>query len=213
MDAARNLKVNLKLDGQTCIACKTALKLADDASICTACEANHHARCWNSYGGCATKGCVNAPLRRMDAPVYAPAPAPGYAAPGYAAPGYAAPGYAAPPPLPFGLVHCRSCRYPIREFDPICPYCRNITSPDGVYRGPTGNAPGAVGSLVLGIIGVIFLGFIVGPIAMSQSSKAKREIGLNPMLTGGGMATAGFVLGIIGTALWGLILLGSLGDN
>ncbi len=201
MEAARNLKVNLKLDGQTCVACKTALKLADDASICTACEANHHARCWNSYGGCATKGCVNAPLRRMDAPTYAPAPA------------YAPPASMAPPPLPFGLVHCRSCRYPIREFDPICPYCRAITSPDGVYRGPTGNAPGAVGALVLGIIGVIFLGFIFGPIAMSQSSKAKREIAMNPMYTGGGMATAGFVLGIIGTVIWGLILLGSLGDN
>lgn len=199
MEAARNLKVNLKLDGQTCIACKTALKLADDASICTACEANHHARCWNSYGGCATKGCVNAPLRRMDAPTYAPA--------------YASPAAYAPPPLPFGLMHCRSCRHPIREFDPICPYCRAINSPDGVYRGPTGNAPGAVGSLVLGIIGVIFLGFIFGPIAMSQSSKAKREIGLNPMLTGGGMATAGFVLGIIGTVIWGLILVGSMGNN
>ena len=40
-----------------------------------------------------------------------------------------------------GGMHCRSCRYPIREFDPICPFCRAITSPDGVYRGPTGNAP------------------------------------------------------------------------
>ncbi len=199
MDAARNLKVNLKLDGQTCIACKTALKLADDASICTACEANHHARCWNSYGGCATKGCVNAPLRRMDVPTYAPAHAP--------------PAAMAPPPLPFGLVHCRGCRYPIREFDPICPYCRAITSPDGVYRGPTGNAPGAVGALVLGIIGMIFLGFIFGPIALSQASKAKREIAMNPMYTGGGMATAGQVLGIIGTVLWGLILLASLGDS
>lgn len=201
MDAARNLKVNLKLDGQTCVACKTALKLADDASICTACEANHHARCWNSYGGCATKGCVNAPLRRMDVPTYAAAPA------------YAPPASMAPPPLPFGLVHCRSCRYPIREFDPICPFCRAITSPDGVYRGPTGNAPGAVGALVLGIIGVIFLGFIFGPIALSQAGKAKRAISANPMLTGGGMATAGFVLGIIGTVIWGLILVGSMGNN
>ena len=98
MEASRNLKVNLKLEGQTCIACKTALKLADDASICTACEANHHARCWTSYGGCATKGCVNAPLRRMDAPVYATP--------------------AAPPPLPPPPRSPRSPRSPPRPQKP-----------------------------------------------------------------------------------------------
>ena len=41
----------------------------------------------------------------------------------------------------------------------------------------------------------------------------KVAISANPMLTGGGMATAGFVLGIIGTVIWGLILVGSMGNN
>ena len=193
MEASRNLKVNLKLEGQTCIACKTALKLADDASICTACEANHHARCWTSYGGCATKGCVNAPLRRMDAPVYATP--------------------AAPPPLPPGMVHCRSCRNVIRDFDPMCPYCRVITSPDGIYHGPKTNAPGAVQSMVFGIIGLLSCGVVFGPLAISRSSSAKREIAMNPMYGGGGYATAGMVLGILDLVAFAILMMIRLGNT
>lgn len=194
MEASRNLKVNLKLEGQTCFACKTELKLADDASICTACETNHHARCWNSYGGCAKPGCVNAPLRRMDAPVYAAAAA------------------AAPPPLPAGMVHCRSCRTVIRDFDPFCPYCRNINSPDGIYHGPKTNAPGAVQSMVFGIIGLLFCGVVFGPLAIARSSSAKREIAMNPTYGGGGYATAGLVLGILDLVAFAILMMINLGN-
>jgi hypothetical protein len=156
MEASRNLKVNLKLEGQTCIACKTALKLADDASICTACEANHHARCWTSYGGCATKGCVNAPLRRMDAPVYATP--------------------AAPPPLPPGMVHCRSCRNVIRDFDPMCPYCRVIiTAPTASTTGPRPTRRARCSRWCFGIIGLLICGVVFRTAGHLRSSSAKRD--------------------------------------
>ena len=67
------------------------------------------------------------------------------------------------------------------------------------------NAPGAVASLVCGIIGVALVcaGLVLGIVAIMQSKKAKRLIAANPGQYGGaGMATAGFILGIIAT-IWG----------
>ncbi len=75
--------------------------------------------------------------------------------------------------------------------------------PGGGY--PQENAPGAVGSLVCGIIGVVIActGLVLGIVALSLSKKAKQAIAMNPGRYGGsGLATAGFVLGIIAT-IWG----------
>lgn len=193
MDAARNLKVNLKLDGQTCLACKTALELGTDASVCTACDGPHHARCWNSYGGCASPGCANAPLTRLDAPVYAAA--------------------AGPPPMSPGMMPCPACRNPIMMGDLMCPYCRVVTSPDGIYHGPKTNAPGAVQSLVFGIIGLLICGVVFGPLAIARSSSAKREIAMNRAYGGGGLATAGLVLGIIDLVAWAIIIMARAGGQ
>lgn len=72
------------------------------------------------------------------------------------------------------------------------------------------NAPGAVSSLVCGIVGVVLCwtclgGLILGIVAIMQSKKAKQNIAAYPGQYGGaGMATAGLVLGIIATALGGL---------
>ena len=60
-------------------------------------------------------------------------------------------------------------------------------------------APGAVASLVLGILGIVICG-LLAPFAWQQGRKAEalaRAEGYD----GEGMATAGKVLGIIGTAL------------
>src|ERR1700742_3692238 len=100
MEAARTLKANLKLEGKPCGWCQVALRLGDDATVCNACEREHHSQCWDGKAGCSTQGCVSAPLRRLDTPG-----APG----GYAAsPGgspYQAPYQQAPyqaPNLPYG---------------------------------------------------------------------------------------------------------------
>lgn len=78
------------------------------------------------------------------------------------------------------------------------------------YYGPPPNlpaAPGAQTSLVCGIIGCAIgcTGLVLGPIAISNSKKAKAVIAAQPMsYGGGGMATAGYVMGIIAT-IWGAI--------
>lgn len=78
------------------------------------------------------------------------------------------------------------------------------------YYGPPPNlpaAPGAVTSLVCGIIGccVGCTGLILGPIAIANSKKARAVIAAQPMAYGGsGLATAGMVTGIIAT-IWGAI--------
>ena len=230
MEAARTLKANLKLDGKPCGWCQVALRLGDDAAVCNACEKEHHGRCWESNAGCSTAGCVSAPLRRLDnppapqAPQYgAPQGLPYGGAPPYGAPqGYGGPpSYGAPqgyggapqgygvPMAPPGYMTCPNCRIAIMIGSQICPACRAITSPDGIYHGPKVNAPGAVASLVLGIIGLVFCGIILGPIAIVQSNNAKRTIASDPTYGGGGLATTGLVLGIVALAVnvIGLLLL------
>jgi hypothetical protein len=196
MDAVRTLKANLKLDGKPCGWCQDALKLGEDAAICTTCEKEHHGRCWETKAGCSTAECVNAPLRRLDAP---------------GASAGAAPALPYAQALPPGLVACPGCRVTFAVGSPICPACRMITSPDGIYHGPKTNAPGAVSSLVLGIIGFFVCGVIFGPIAISKSSSAKTAMAADPTLGGEGLATAGMVMGIVDLVAWALIILGKMG--
>jgi hypothetical protein len=75
-------------------------------------------------------------------------------------------------------------------------------------------APGAVVSLVFGILSgafsCLFVGLIFAIIAMASAGKAKRAVAANPgAYSGIGMAKAGLILGIIGlvfsiiyTILW-----------
>ena len=72
---------------------------------------------------------------------------------------------------------------------------------------PTPNAGGAVASLVLGILGIIVCP-ICGPIAWSLGHGAEREVDASGgTLSGRGIATAGKVLGIIGTVWLAVIVL------
>lgn len=205
MEAVRTLKANLKLEGKPCGWCQAPLKLGDDAAMCTACESAHHQACWDTKAGCATQGCSNAPLRRLDV---APAAAPAAAVPGSPFPAGFTPG--APPlatPLAPGLMSCPRCGLAVTIGTPLCPACRAITSPDGLYHGPKTNAPGAAASLVLGIVGLVFCQIILGPIAIWQAGKAKEAMANDPSLGGEGLATAGKVLGIIDLVLFGIYVL------
>ncbi len=72
---------------------------------------------------------------------------------------------------------------------------------------PAPNANGAVASLVLGIIGLILCP-ICGPIAWSLGHNAEREVDASGgTRSGRGIATAGKVLGIIGTVWRAVIVL------
>lgn len=77
---------------------------------------------------------------------------------------------------------------------------------------PPRQASGAVAALVLGILSVVFCP-LCGPVAWSLGRKAEQEVDASGQtLSGRGLATAGKILGIIGTLLIaGLILLIVLG--
>lgn len=197
MEAVRTLKANLKMEGRPCGWCQIALQLGDDAAICTACTKEHHQRCWESSAGCATPGCSNAPLRRLDvAPADVGSPFP--QGPSSFVPASAPPGYA--------ICPNPTCRVAVLMGTQVCPACKSITSPDGIYHGIKVNAPGAVASLVYGILGFFICGVVFGICALSKANEAKRAMASDPTLTGAGLATAGTVLGILDLVLWGILL-------
>jgi len=107
---------------------------------------------------------------------------------------------------------CPKCRVAISNDFQICPVCRAITSPDGVYRGPKTNAPGAVSSLVLGSAGLfvaLFIGFgsaILGIVTIVRANKARRAVLSDPTLGGDGLALAGLILGIVNLVIWMVIV-------
>jgi len=182
-EPARRLKANKVIEGQICGWCSAPLKFGEDAAVCTACETRHHGACWDKKGGCSLASCENAPLERMEPAAAAPAAA----------------GARAPKP---GMIACPHCGRHIAERATICRYCKRAPTPDGVYRGPKENAPGAVAALVYGILG--FFCFFLGIIAIVKANEAKRAIAGDPRYGGGGMATAGLVLGIV-TIVLGVI--------
>lgn len=68
-------------------------------------------------------------------------------------------------------------------------------------QAPRENAPNAVLSLVLGIVGIILCS-IAAPFAWVLGKRAEEAVAANPgRYSGKEMATAGKILGIIGTAL------------
>jgi hypothetical protein len=75
--------------------------------------------------------------------------------------------------------------------------------PSGQYAAPPAGrkADGAIAALVLGIIGIIFCP-LCAPVAWALGQKAERLVDASGRTLGGrGEATAGKVLGMIGTAL------------
>ena len=194
-EAARRLKANRLIEGKPCAACGRTFVFGDDAAVCTACEALHDGRCWDERGGCAGAGCVNAPLERLAAPTRGGATS------------------AATEEVPPGKKLCPHCGRLMGVRMEICPKCKRAPTPDGVYRGHVTNAPGAVASMVLGTIGLVFFGVILGIIAIVKANAAKKLIASNPRYGGSGFATAGLVLGIIDLAAFVLILVVKLGSR
>jgi hypothetical protein len=188
-EAARQFKANLKLQGQPCGVCANPFALGEDVSACTQCESHQHTACWEQHGGCSTQGCVNAALKKLDEPAAA------------------APKAALPP----GAKRCPSCNMQISETDQICLYCKAIVTPDGMYHGPKQTAPGATASLVYGIISLLICGLIFGPLAIIKANEAQKIIAEDPRYGGGGMATAGKVLGIIALIFWAVGLIVRIG--
>jgi hypothetical protein len=73
------------------------------------------------------------------------------------------------------------------------------------YPAPTHNNGKAIGSMVTGIVSILFcyLGLLIGPVAIVLAVLGKKDIRRSNGTQGGqGMATAGLVTGIIGTIIW-----------
>jgi hypothetical protein len=75
------------------------------------------------------------------------------------------------------------------------------SAPPPYANGPGREAPGAKQAMIYGIISLFCCGILLGPFAIVNANKAKQAIAADPTLTGGGMATAGMVLGIIALVL------------
>ena len=183
-ESVRRMKANRVLAAAACAACSKPLAFGSDAAVCGACEAPHHAPCWDRANGCANIGCANAPLAQLADP----APIPGAAD---------------------GQITCSKCGSSYSARRATCPNCGTKTPASkhsharSVVRG---DAPGATQSLVYGIISLLICGIIFGIVAIQKSNEAKRAIKANPNLTGEGKATAGLVLGIIGLIGWALVI-------
>ena len=72
--------------------------------------------------------------------------------------------------------------------------------PQPAYGAPQPTNKKAIWSLVLGILGIVCCGFFTGIPALILGNNAKKEIAAGQG-TGGGMATAGVVMGWISIAL------------
>ncbi len=84
-----------------------------------------------------------------------------------------------------------------------------MTIPPAPYPAPKTD-PLAITSLVLGIIGIVFIpaSIILSPIALVTGVRAKRRIAeRGGSVEGTGIAQAGFILGIIGTVIAALVIL------
>lgn len=109
-----------------------------------------------------------------------------------------------------GLAICPYCRATVQphidsEGTRICPQCNN----QGTAGAGLPNAPGAVASLVFGILAVVtgLLGLIAGPIAVVLAGQARDALRNHPGQYGGdGLASAGRILGFVGIGLSALTL-------
>ena len=121
---------------------------------------------------------------------------PGYGQPGYGQPGYGQPGYGQPlPPGPYGYGQPGYGQAPQSQG----------TATTSMWLGI-----GSLASLALTpFCCVTFPGVFAAPFAWWLGAKAKREIDAEPgRYTNRGMAQAGFVMGIIGTVLAVLAIVG-----
>lgn len=108
---------------------------------------------------------------------------------------------------------CPICSKPVKIDALKCKYCGNFV--DAAMRreeiaASKGTAPGAIASLVTGIIGLFLFGFILGWIAISNGRSAIRKIEADPDYSGRGLATAGIILGVVDIGFWVLILIARL---
>lgn len=171
---------------------------------------------YSSTATLASAPAPTAPLPTTPLPYSNPQPGAAYPQPGAA---YQQPGVAYQQPAP--------PYQPQPAYQPQAPYPAPLPAEPAMYEtyrpqpapvpavysypsaAPLATAPehpNAVVSLVLGIAGLLVVPFVLSPIAWIVASRARRQIAQYPgRWTSGGTLTVGYVLGIIGTLLWGAL--------
>jgi hypothetical protein len=186
------------------------------AAICVECGTIHHEACWDRELGCKKPDCLNAPLKRLDAPEPRPAGAPIHKDPfavyggGEPSVGRAGPGGVnrAARPRPNGMRPCIGCGALLQVDEQVCDACLAVNTPDGLYHGPTKRAPGVVEGFVMSLVGLLFCGPILGPMAISRAKQAMDHIRRDPRYDGKGLAVATMVIGVMDIVFW-IYVLGS----
>lgn len=81
-----------------------------------------------------------------------------------------------------------------------------MTSYGGSSAASTGSRTNglAIASLCCGIVGLFILNIILGPLAIVFGAVARRQ---SAVKTGGGMAKAGIILGVVDVVLWIVLLI------
>lgn len=156
-----------------CEACKNQFQMAEEIIQCLGCNGYYHTNCWSDNGGCKIPSCVPSEVK-------AEVPA-------------------------SENIHCPHCGRSIRAGALKCKDCGGLVDEEmKQYQAiaSKGMAPGAVSSLVVGIIGLFLFGFILGWIAISNGRSAIKEIEGDPGYRGKGVAIAGIIMGGIDIAGW-----------
>ena len=190
---AQRVKATGAQAGRACLWCGLPLVAGEDTAICIACDAVHHTVCWRKYGGCGWSGCLNEPVTRKDADA------------------------GARRILPENRMYCPRCGGVIARDLATCPHCKSRTSAGGLPAvsrtvAPGGRVPGrfvvqeASTALISGLVGLVVLGFVFGPVAIVSGRNAIRRIHYNRRrgdlrYAGDGQARAGIFLGVAATIL------------
>jgi hypothetical protein len=93
-----------------------------------------------------------------------------------------------------GINYCGSCKTMAVQGKP---FAEELTMP----------CKEASEALKYAIIGIFCFGIILGPMAISKASNAKKMIEDDPRLTGAGKADAAKIIGIVVIVLWSLGLI------
>lgn len=179
------IRANRRIEGKICTICQDKIRLAEYVKICGECKQPFHELCWRANGGCATYGCTGrdsagGATYEVDFSMSSDQIAP-------------RPQHNPAPlsnPFQQGGAIGGERQPPVSQYE------------------PARTSGYAIASLVLGLTFMCGIGSILailfGGVAITEIDSS------NGRLTGRGMAMAGIILGIIGTAFSILSLLAAL---
>ncbi len=152
----------------------------------------------------ADQGFAPDPRPASPHPARATAPLDGSAQPGSAELGYAEPDYTEPRSVP--PVQTVYQPYPAPSTPPAAPLAPRYP-PQAYGFAQLPEHPSAIPSLVLGLVGLILAIPFASPIAWYLGFRGLKESRLQPgRWRTSGLLTAGLILGIVGTVIWGFFV-------